>query len=197
MAATYVIRTSVRRKLKNLSLTHTTGSFLEARWYSAKVELRTPTRYGSRRFRHHQAVGSDVTSVKVGDSVAIEPGTPCRRCKACKAGFYNLCIDMRFAAAPPDAHGLLTQYYLAPEDFVYKISGGAGLQEAVLIEPLAVAVHANRQVDVRPGQDVVIFGSGTIGLLCAAVARTFGAQQHHSSGRCRSQVEICQRVSWM
>lgn len=124
-----------------------------------------------------QAVGSAVTSVKVGDSVAIEPGTPCRRCKACKAGLYNLCVDMKFAAAPPETHGLLTQYYLAPEDFVYKIPTGAGLQEAVLIEPLAVAVHANRQVDVKPGQDVVIFGSGTIGLLCAAVARTFGAQR--------------------
>lgn len=122
-------------------------------------------------------VGSAVTSVKVGDSVAIEPGTPCRRCAACKAGFYNLCVDMRFAAAPPDSHGLLTQYYLTPDDFVYKIDGGAGLQEAVLIEPLAVAVHANRQVNVRPGQDVVIFGSGTIGLLCAAVARQFGAQR--------------------
>lgn len=124
-----------------------------------------------------QAVGSAVTSVKVGDSVAIEPGTPCRRCKACKVGLYNLCIDMKFAAAPPDAHGLLTQYYLAPDDFVYKIPSGVGLQEAVLIEPLAVAVHANRLVNVKPGQDVVIFGSGTIGLLCAAVAKTFGAQR--------------------
>lgn len=123
------------------------------------------------------AIGSAVTSVKVGDSVAIEPGTPCRRCQACKAGFYNLCVDMKFAAAPPDSHGLLTQYYLAPDDFVYKISGGPGLQEAVLIEPLAVAVHANRQVDVKPGQDVVIFGSGTIGFLCAAVAKAFGAHR--------------------
>jgi len=123
------------------------------------------------------AVGSAVTSVQVGDLVAIEPGTPCRRCKACKAGAYNLCADMKFAAAPPDAHGLLTQYYLAPEDFVHKIPSSAGLQEAVLIEPLAVAVHANRLVNVKPGQEVVIFGSGTIGLLCAAVAKTFGAQR--------------------
>ena len=122
-------------------------------------------------------VGSAVTSVKVGDQVAIEPGTPCRRCRACKAGRYNLCVDMRFAAAPPESHGLLTQYYLAPDDFVYKMTGDVGLQEAVLVEPLAVAIHANRQVDIRPGQDVVIFGSGTIGLLCAAVAKTFGAQR--------------------
>jgi len=121
-------------------------------------------------------VGSGVTSVSVGDAVAIEPGTPCRRCKACKAGSYNLCSSMKFAAAPPDGHGLLTKYYLIPEDFVYKLTSGAGLQEAVLVEPLAVAVHANRLVDVKAGQDVVIFGSGTVGLLSAAVAKTFGAR---------------------
>jgi D-xylulose reductase len=123
------------------------------------------------------AVGSHVQSVKVGDRVAIEPGTPCRRCQACKDGFYNLCVDMKFAAAPPDSHGALTKYYLVQEDFVYKIADDNTLQEAVLIEPLSVAVHANRLVNVKPGHDVVIFGSGTIGLLCAAVAKSFGAQR--------------------
>ncbi|KAK1047132.1 hypothetical protein LTR74_017813 [Friedmanniomyces endolithicus] len=143
----------------------------------SKVDSAHPLVMGHEGSGKIHAVGSAVTSVRVGDSVAIEPGTPCRRCKSCKAGFYNLCVDMKFAAAPPDAHGLLTQYYLAPDDFVYNITGGAGLQEAVLIQPLAVAVHANRKVDMKPGQDVLIFGSGTIGLLCAAVAKTFGAHR--------------------
>jgi D-xylulose reductase len=125
------------------------------------------------------SVGSAVTQCKPLDRVALEPGVPCRFCKACKAGTYNLCRQMRFAAAPgpPDTQGTLTKYYSIAEDFVYKIPDEMGLDEAVLVEPLAVAVHAIKLGDVRPGETVVVMGSGTIGLLCAAVARQFGAHR--------------------
>lgn len=123
------------------------------------------------------SVGAVVISVKVGDRVAIEPGHPCRRCQACKDGHYNLCPDIKFAAAPPNVHGTLTKFWKVPSDFVYKINDNASLEEAVLIEPLAVAVHATRLGKVKPGQTVVITGSGTIGLLCAAAARAFGAHR--------------------
>ncbi|KAI5206026.1 sorbitol dehydrogenase [Aureobasidium subglaciale] len=140
-----------------------------------KVDVDHPLVMGHEASGTIHAVGSKVQSVKVGDRVAIEPGTPCRRCQACKDGQYNLCTDMRFAAAPPNNHGTLTKFFLVPEDFVYKIAESTSLQEAVLIEPLAVAIHANRLVDVKPGNEVIIFGSGTIGILCAAVAKSFGA----------------------
>lgn len=125
------------------------------------------------------STGPAVTRIAVGDHVAIEPGTPCRFCAACKSGTYNLCRQMRFAAAPgpPDTQGTLSKYFRIAEDFVYKLPEGVGLQEAVLVEPLSVAVHAVRLADVRPGESVVVMGSGTIGLLCAAVARQFGAHR--------------------
>ncbi|THY26311.1 hypothetical protein D6D01_04493 [Aureobasidium pullulans] len=82
---------------------------------------------------------------------------------------------MKFAAAPPNNHGLLTKYFGIPGNFVYKVSHQVGLKEAVLIEPLAVAVHANRQFGVNQAQTVIIFGSGIIGLLCAAVAKASSA----------------------
>ncbi|KAF7128682.1 hypothetical protein CNMCM5793_003533 [Aspergillus hiratsukae] len=82
-----------------------------------------------------------------------------------------------FAAAPPSCHGTLTKFFRLPEDYCYKIPPGTlGLDEAVLMEPLAVAVHSVRQVGVQPGDRVVVFGAGTVGLLCAAVAREFGAR---------------------
>ncbi|KAK5304887.1 hypothetical protein LTR99_003953 [Exophiala xenobiotica] len=67
--------------------------------------------------------------------------------------------------------------YKLPADFCYRLPAGVSLQEGVLAEPLAVAAHAVRMVDIRPGQSVVIFGSGTIGLVCGAVARMFGAKK--------------------
>lgn len=121
--------------------------------------------------------GSAVTELKKGDRVAIEPGIPCRSCKNCKSGRYNLCPSMIFAACPPDAHGTLTKFYKLPADLCYKIPDSMSLQEAVLVEPLAVAVHATRLADVKVGMDVAIFGAGTVGLLCAAVARSMGAKR--------------------
>ncbi|EXJ83221.1 L-iditol 2-dehydrogenase [Capronia coronata CBS 617.96] len=123
------------------------------------------------------AVGSAVSHLRPGDNVAIEPGRPCRSCSRCKEGLYNLCPDMKFAACPPDTSGCLSKYFKIPADFCYKLPPGISLQEGVLAEPLAVAAHAVRMIRVRPGQTVVIFGSGTIGLLCGAVARLFGAKR--------------------
>lgn len=123
----------------------------------------------------HEA-GPTVKGLKKGDRVAIEPGIPCRYCKNCKSGRYNLCPSMIFAACPPDAHGTLTKFYKLPADLCYKIPDSMTLQEAVLVEPLAVAVHAVRLADVKIGMDVVVFGAGTVGLLCAAVARSMGAK---------------------
>lgn len=55
------------------------------------------------------AVGAEVTTVQVGDRVAIEPGTPCRNCRECFAGRYHLCPDLVFLATPPYDGALLEQ----------------------------------------------------------------------------------------
>ncbi|KAJ5757061.1 uncharacterized protein N7511_007243 [Penicillium nucicola] len=121
-------------------------------------------------------VGSAVKSLKVGDRVAMEPGTSCRRCEPCKGGKYNLCENMVFAATPP-YDGTLAKYYVLPEDFCYKLPEHISLQEGALMEPLSVAVHIVRQAGVSPGQSVVVFGAGPVGLLCCAVATAFGASK--------------------
>ncbi|KAK0732558.1 chaperonin 10-like protein [Apiosordaria backusii] len=119
-------------------------------------------------------VGSEVTDLKKGDRVALEPGYPCRRCSDCLSGRYNLCHEMVFAATPP-YDGTLTGFWAAPHDFCYKLPENVSLQEGALIEPLAVAVHIVKQARVQPGNSVVVMGAGPVGLLCAAVAGSFGA----------------------
>jgi D-xylulose reductase len=145
--------------------------------FSAKVSPDSPIIMGHETSGTIHSTGPLVRTVKPGDRVAIEPGVPCRYCKPCKAGSYHFCKNMRFAAAPPDGHGTLTKFFKSAEDFVYKIPESVGLDEAVLVEPLAVAVHATKLVDVRPGDKVVVMGSGTVGLMCAAVSKVFGAEK--------------------
>jgi len=139
-----------------------------------KFVLTSPMVLGHESSGIVQAVGSAVTSLKVGDRVALEPGAPCRHCTPCLSGKYNLCIDMKFAATPP-FDGTLTGFYALPDDFCYKLPDHVSLEEGALIEPLAVAVHIVRQAVITPGQSVVVMGAGPVGLLCCAVAKAYGA----------------------
>ncbi|KIX07667.1 D-xylulose reductase A [Rhinocladiella mackenziei CBS 650.93] len=121
-------------------------------------------------------VGANVTTLKKGDRVAMEPGIPCRRCVRCKEGKYNLCSDMAFAATPP-YDGTLAKYYVLPEDCCYHLPDSMTLEEGALMEPLSVAVHITKQSGLKPGDTAVIFGAGPVGLLCGAVAKALGAKK--------------------
>ncbi|KAG5983805.1 hypothetical protein E4U55_007121 [Claviceps digitariae] len=138
--------------------------------------------------------GDQVTHLKPGDRVAIEPGYGCRRCSACRAGKYNLCDDMIFAATPP-YHGTLTGLWASPADFCYKLPDTVSLQEGALIEPLAVAVHIVKQACVQPGQSVVVMGAGPVGLLCAAVARAYGASKVASVDIVQSKLDFAREFA--
>ncbi len=121
-----------------------------------------------------ERIGSSVTTLQPGDAVALEPGVPCRRCEQCKKGKYNLCVDMVFAATPP-YDGTLARFYCLPEDFCFKLPEHVTLEEGALAEPTSVAVHIVKQAGVKPGDSVIVFGAGPVGMLCCAVARAFGA----------------------
>ncbi|MCJ1372691.1 hypothetical protein MMC20_003916 [Loxospora ochrophaea] len=120
--------------------------------------------------------GSAVKTVQTGDHVALEPGVPCRRCPFCKSGMYNLCSEMEFASTPP-FDGTLAKYYVLPEDFCFTLPANVTLEEGALVEPLSVAVHIVKQGGVKPGDTVVVFGAGPVGLLCCGVAKAFGAEK--------------------
>ena len=123
-----------------------------------------------------EQVGAKVTTLNLGDRVTMEPGEPCRRCDLCKAGKYNLCPKMAFAATPP-YNGTLAKYYRLPEDLCYKLPESLSLEQGAFVEPLSVAVHLVRQGDVSPGASVIVFGAGPVGLLCCAVAKAYGAAE--------------------
>lgn len=119
-------------------------------------------------------IGDNVKTLKVGDRVALEPGFPNRFSSKLKEGRYNLDPDLKFAATPP-YDGTLTKYYRAPKDFVYKIPDHVSFEEGALMEPLSVAVHANKLAKMRFGARCVVFGAGPVGLLTGKVASVFGA----------------------
>lgn len=81
---------------------------------------------------------------------------------------------MKFAATPP-YDGTLAEFYRLPEECCWKLPDHVSFEQGALAEPLAVAVHSSKLGFVSPSTSVVIFGAGTVGLLCGAVAKAFGA----------------------
>jgi L-iditol 2-dehydrogenase len=119
-------------------------------------------------------VGSEVTNVSVGDRVAIEPGTPCRDCKECKAGRYHLCPDLVFLATPP-YDGALMELMAIDARNLYPIPQKMSYEEGALLEPLSVGIWGCKRANLTAGDDVLVTGAGPVGLLAAATARAFGA----------------------
>ncbi|KAK5638777.1 hypothetical protein RI129_013072 [Pyrocoelia pectoralis] len=121
-------------------------------------------------------VGRNVTNLKPGDRVAIEPGVGCRKCNYCRGGRYNLCEDMLFCATPP-IDGNLARYYVHAADFCFKLPDHVSVEEAALLEPLAVGVHACKRGNVCFGSIVLILGAGPIGLVTLLASKAFGASK--------------------
>ncbi len=121
-------------------------------------------------------VGSDVPDGRVGQRVAIEPQRPCRRCRACKSGRYNMCSDLEFYATPP-VDGAFCDYVVAPADFAHPVPDDVSDHAAALLEPFSVGLWACQKAEVGPGSRVLVTGAGPIGALASLAARARGASE--------------------
>lgn len=109
-------------------------------------------------------VGENVTHLKPGDRVALEPGKTCGKCEFCKSGQYNLCSDVIFFATPP-VGGVFQEYVAHEADLCFKLPDNVSTLSGALIEPLAVGFHAANQANAQAGQTAVVMGAGCIGLV--------------------------------
>ncbi len=138
-------------------------------------------------------VGDEVSRVKVGDRVAIEPGITCGRCEYCKKGRYNLCPDVQFLATPP-VDGAFVQYIKHREDFLFPIPDELSYEEASLVEPFSVGIHAAKRSKLQPGSTVAIMGMGPVGLTAIAAVKAFGASKIIVTDLERNRLEAAKRL---
>ncbi len=118
-------------------------------------------------------IGKNVTHLKVGDKVALEPGKTCGTCRFCREGKYNLCQDVIFFATPP-VDGVFQEYVAHKAALCFKLPDNVSTLEGALIEPLAVGFHAAGQGDAHVGQSAIVFGAGCIGLVTMLALKARG-----------------------
>ena len=107
------------------------------------------------------------------DVVFIVPYIACGECNACKAGKTNCCRNIEVLGVHRD--GGMTEFLTIPRRFVHKAEG-VSLDQAAMIEFLAIGAHAVRRAAPRPGQSVLVVGAGPIGLAVAIFAIECGAR---------------------
>ena len=142
------------------------------------VRLKQPMVLGHEVAGTVAALGDGVTGLAVGQTVAVNPSSPCGLCANCRRGRANLCTDMRFNGSAmrfPHVQGLFREAVVVPASQAIPVDGSPDL--AALCEPFAVCLHAVARAGSLLGARVLVSGSGPIGCLTVLAAHLAGAAE--------------------
>lgn len=152
-------------------VTHSGVCGTDYKIYTGAIPVRYPLIMG-----HEMAgevVESDTGALRPGDRVIVDPELYCGACFNCRAGQTNLCPNG--ALVGRDADGGFAEYVVAPPSHVFPLADQIDSQTAPLIQVLTTCLHAQRLVNVFPGESVVVIGLGVTGQLHLQLAKARGA----------------------
>ncbi len=110
-------------------------------------------------------IGKEVTNVKVGDLVVVDPAVHCGHCDQCLAGRPHTCRNNKFLGCPGQLDGCLAEYIVMPDFTCFPVTGKMNAVQAALIEPLSIGVYSVKQAQLESKLHAVgIFGAGPIGI---------------------------------
>ena len=119
--------------------------------------------------------GENVKGFEVGQKVTVEPQVVCGECYPCRHGKYNLCEELKVMGF--QTTGLASEYFVVDEEKVTALPDEMSFVHGAMIEPLAVAVHAVKQMGDVENKSIAVLGAGPIGNLVAQTAKGMGAKK--------------------
>ena len=125
-----------------------------------------------------EAIGRNVQNVAEGDRITFDSTVFCNQCPACRQGRVNLCANRKvLGVSTPAFHrdGAMAEYVVVPWWIIYRLPDAVSFEEAALIEPASVGLHAARITPVDVNDVVAVVGAGQIGLFAMQGARVKGA----------------------
>lgn len=126
------------------------------------------------------ALGEGVFDFQLGDRISAASHKGCGYCRNCYIGRYTLCLNhgredrghRQYGHSSPGAY---SEYFAISVKSIYPIPDSLSYDEASLVDPAAIALHSAKRAKVSPGDTVVVFGPGGIGLLSLQCADAMGA----------------------
>lgn len=121
------------------------------------------------------AVGDAVQSVEVGDRVCVDPVVSCGQCYPCRIGRSNVCSQLQVIGVHRD--GGFGEYSCVPAGNVIRLPDNVSLEQAALVEPYSIASNVLDRMGPLPGDTLLVYGAGVIGLTIVQVARALGIER--------------------
>lgn len=137
-------------------------------------------------------VGAQADKNWLGQPVGVFPLIPCMKCGPCRQKAYELCRHYSYLGSRTD--GGFAEYVAVPQENLVALPEGVSFEASAMLEPMAVAVHAMRLAQVKPGQAVVIYGLGTIGLLLTMFLKEAGIERVMVAGNKDQQRQFIVRL---
>jgi len=139
-------------------------------------------------------VEADGGAFAPGTPVAVNPLLMCGHCYACRNGIPHVCATLKLVGI--DCDGGFAEYVAAPLHTVRPVAASLPLEQAALVEPLAVGVHAVRASKLKVGDITAVLGAGPIGIMTAQVARLAGARRVFISERSPRRLQIARELGF-
>lgn len=148
-------------------------------WDGSTGRRQTPLIMGHEASGEIVATGPKVSKWKSGDRVTFDSTIYCGKCHFCRDGHVNLCDNRRVVGVSPTEykqHGAFAERLAIPERILYRLPDTLPYDQAAMVEPVSIAVHAIKRTTIAPGSTAVVIGSGMIGLLVIQALRWAGAK---------------------
>jgi L-iditol 2-dehydrogenase len=127
-----------------------------------------------------------------GKRVAVYPLIPCKQCTACKQEQYELCSNYNYLGSRCD--GGFAEYVAVPKWNLAFIPDSISFEDAAMIEPAAVALHALCMAELKQGDAIAVIGPGTIGMLIAQLSMIYGARKVMLIGRSQQKLDFASKT---
>lgn len=144
-----------------------------------------------------EEIGSEVRNYAVGDRVTFDSTVYCGDCRYCRAGEINLCDNRMVLGASTDdyrRYGAYAEYVAIPERILYPLDDAISFEEAALVEPMSVALHAISLLPPQREKSVVLFGTGTIALFAVQLFKLRGFKKLIVVGRNNKNLQLAREL---
>lgn len=142
-------------------------------------------------------VGQDVTNWHVGERVTFDSTIYCGECFYCRRGEINLCDNRRVLGVSPGEYkqeGAFAEYVAVPQRILYRLPEGLTFEQAVMVEPLSIALHAVRRTPLVVNDAVVVVGAGMVGLMVVQALRVAGCGKIIAVDLDAGRLELAQKL---
>ncbi|MHB8062331.1 MAG: alcohol dehydrogenase catalytic domain-containing protein, partial [Ruminiclostridium sp.] len=144
-----------------------------------------------------EQLGKNIKKYEVGMRVAVAPNMGCGVCDWCTSGNTHMCAD--YHALGINLDGAFAEYVVIPEEAcrqgnVVELKENVSFDEAALNEPLSCVYNGFLKCDIKPGDNVLIIGTGPIGIMHAKLAKMAGAARVMINDISNERLEVCRKI---